>query len=926
VKQQQRVVPIQPVPPALPPRRRPRATSEAKRSDPRQAATQFFRNYTQRQSRVPMPLWWAARALVLAAALAVVALLFLRPQLGLLLFWGLVVPLLPALLVVAPGLWRQVCPMATLNQAPRLAGLSRALELPPALKASAFGIAVLLFIGAVALRAPLLNHQASGLGVVLAAMLAAALAGGLWFKGRSGWCGTFCPLAPVQRLYGQAPLFVVKNGYCSPCVGCQKSCYDFNPRAAVFSDVYDDDPRHAAQRRLFMGLLPGLILGYFLQGPEPAYGALVQAAVLLLSAAASAGLYGLAVAFLPASPYRIALVFAVVALSCFYFFAGPLLVRTLATLAGGTPWPLAQTLAQGAGVLLAALLAASGLHAERRWLQSQRKPGAAASAPAAASPLRQRLAETRAAEVTDRASGISFPVAGDATLLEAIQTAGLKINFGCRAGVCGADPVAVCEGAEHLSPPGDDELATLRRLGLEGRARLACMCTVKGPVTIDRDPHAALAASAAGPAAPAAPQSPDPAPALGLSRVVIVGNGVAGMGVAEALRRASPSVQIDIVGNEPFAFYNRMGIGRLVYDADSTEALAGLTLVPPDWAERQRIGQHRGAVAARIDRERRELHLHGGTVLPYDRLVLATGARSTPPDAGFMGWRNAFVLRSAEDAQAIRHFVNRARARRALVVGGGVLGVEAADALHHLGLKVTLLQRADRLMNQQLDVPGAAKLQGYLEGIGIQVLTQTSVLAWEGDAQLQLLQLAQLAHGPRVRADLFVAALGIQANTFLAEQAGLLLADNGVRVDARMQTSDPHILAVGDVAELKGTPRGLWPIGSAHAATAVATLLGQDRPYATPRIVLQLKCDGIDLRSQGDIAPREGDENFTARADAAAWWRLVARHGQLAGGLYVGPPGTAKAFTKLLQQPRDLAPLREQLRQGSLEGLAALVA
>ena len=103
------------------------------------------------------------------------------------------------------------------------------------LQLAGLGAAVLKGFGAVAL-------------VVLAALLL-ALAGGVVFKGRSGWCGTFCPLSPVQRTYGQAPLVVVKNGYCNPCVGCQKSCYDFNPRAAVFSDIYDDDPRHAAQRR-----------------------------------------------------------------------------------------------------------------------------------------------------------------------------------------------------------------------------------------------------------------------------------------------------------------------------------------------------------------------------------------------------------------------------------------------------------------------------------------------------------------------------------------------------------------------------------------------------------------------------------------------------------------------------------------------------
>ena len=887
------------------------------------AATQFFSNYTQLESRVPMAAWYAARAAALIITLTLAALLVFKPELGLKLFWGLAIPVVPALLVIAPGLWRQVCPMATMNQLPRLAGFGRALDLPLPLKTAAFGIAVALFLAAVSMRVPLLNHSGAIVGSGIALVLVLAFAGGYVFKGRSGWCGTFCPLAPIQRTYGQAPLIVVKNGYCNPCVGCQKSCYDFNPRAAVFSDVYDDDPRHAAQRRLFMGLLPGLILAYFLQGPAPAYGEPMHALILLGGVCASAGLYGLAVAFAPANPYRVALGFGVVALVAFYWFAGPTIVRTLAWLADADAPVLALQASQGIGMLLAAAMAASGLLAERRWAVAQRKPAPVAGGGTRAqfggggsgTSLKDRLARAESAEVTDRQSGITFQVAPDATLLEAIEGAGLKINFGCRAGVCGADPVAICEGHENLAPPGDEELATLRRLGLEGRARLACMCTVSGPVLIDRDassaPQPRVVSIAAAPKA-------DRALPVALKRVVIVGNGVAGMGVAEALRRASASVQIDVVGNEPHAFYNRMGIGRLIYDSAGLEALQ---LLPEDWPQAQRVTLWRKTVAARIDREGKTLHLASGEALPYDKLVIATGSRSTPPDAEFLARPNAFVLRSADDAQAIRTWVQRRGAKRALVVGGGVLGVEAADALHKLGLKVTLLQRADRLMNAQLDEQGAAKLSGYLESIGIQVVTGSSVLRFEGSPQLQA---AWLAHGPRVRADVFVAALGIQANTFLAETAGLRLADNGVRVDAQMRTSDPDIYAVGDVAELKGTPRGLWPIGAAHAATAVESMLGQPVPYATPRIVLQLKCEGIALCSQGEIAAREGDEDFHARDGDPAWWRLIVRHGQLVGGLYVGPPGTAKAFTKLLQQPVDLAPLRAELRQGSLEGLKSL--
>jgi nitrite reductase (NADH) large subunit len=460
------------------------AAADAERS----AAAHFFRNYTQRASRLPAALWWVARALVLALALALAAVLVLRPELGLTLFWGLAIPLVPALLVVAPGLWRQVCPMATLNQIPRQLGWQRQAELPEALKAGAFGIAVALFVAAVSLRVPLLNHSGlvTGLGVLGALVLAGA--GGLAFKGRSGWCGTFCPLGPIQRNYGQAPLVVVKNGWCEPCVGCQKNCYDFNPRAAVFSDVYDEDPRYAAQRRLFFGLLPGLILGYFLQGPAPAYGTAGQVAVLLASAAASAGLYQLLLVFVAGSeaqgraltPYRLSMAFAGVALAAFYAFAGPVVVNTLATLAGTVVPEALVAASRGTGVVLALALAAAGLRAERRWQVARRKPvvgaagasgasgAAGAAAPAArgaGAALREQLAAHGGAEVTDRGSGVSFAVEGEQTLLEALQAAGLKINYGCRAGVCGADPgggvrgrreplAAVRRGARHPATPG----------------------------------------------------------------------------------------------------------------------------------------------------------------------------------------------------------------------------------------------------------------------------------------------------------------------------------------------------------------------------------------------------------------------------------------------------------------------------------------
>lgn len=874
------------------------------------APVTFFANYTQRPARVPMAVWWTLRALVLGATLALAATVAWRPEIGLRLFWGLAVPVLPAVLVVAPGLWRQVCPMATLNQIPRRAGFTRGRELPAALKTWAYSMALVMFVGAVALRAPLLNHDGRVLAALLGAVLALAFVGGWVFKGRSGWCGTLCPLGPIQRDYGQAPLVVVRNGFCEPCLGCQKNCYDFNPRAAVFSDVYDDDPRWSGQRRLFIGLMPGLVLGYFLAGAGAQATAAGNVLGLFAGAAASAGAYALAVAFLPMSPYKVSMAFGAFALAAFYFFAGPIVVDSLAWLAGiDAPGSLREA-ARGTGAVLALLLAAGGLRAEARYreVQAQRKAPKAAPAPAhdesrtqigGGRALKDRLAaQGGAPEVTDRETGIAFQVAEDQTLLEAIEQAGLKIAYGCRAGVCGADPVAVCEGGEHLSPPGDDELATLQRLGLEGRARLACMCNVRGPVLIDRDPRAGAV-----PVSVLRKPAVDRAKQAGIGRVVIVGDGVAGMSAAEALRRDSPSLRIEIVGNEPEPFYNRMGIGRLIYDEDTPGALQALSLVPADWAETRQVTVHRGAVALRLDRENRRVGLNTGEWLRYDRLILATGARSAPPDDSFLERPNAFVLRSAEDARQIRAWLQQHAARRALVVGGGVLGVEAADALRHAGLKVTLLQRADRLMNAQLDAEGAARLAHYLESVGIQVGTRMSVTKYDGSP---LLATAWLAHGPRVRADLFVACLGIQPNVHLARAAGLDVK-RGIVVDDAMRTSDPLIQAIGDVAEQPGQPGGLWPVGAAQAAAAVAALWAEPGAYQPPRIVLQLKCDGIDLRSWGAIEPAPGDVVHRAPSGDAAYWQLILRDGQLAGGQWVGPPGSAKAFTKLLQKPEPEA-------------------
>jgi NADPH-dependent 2,4-dienoyl-CoA reductase/sulfur reductase-like enzyme/ferredoxin len=898
----------------------------------------LFANYTQRPRQGPDALWMALRIAVLALAAGEIALLFLEPALGLALFWTAAVPCLPGLWAVAPGLWRQVCPMAFLNQLPRTLGFGPTRSLPASARYWSYFIAVALLVAMVALRRPLLNSAGWATGAMCAAALGLALLGGLVYKGRSGWCGTFCPLAPVQRSHGQAPIFIVRNGYCPTCVGCQKNCLDFNPRAAIHGDLADNDARHSTQRLWFMAMLPGLIVGYY-----TADGLLKQAgtgaylAALAASLCATAGLFLLLRAVFATSTYRMASVFGVAALLLYYAWAGPVLVNGIASLAGGVPDGVLLFASRFIGVPIVWGVWRASVAGEQAYRALERADAVRIDESRLKPAEGAGTARGTVIEIHERRSGKRFTTAPDKTLLESMEAAGVPIEFGCRSGLCGADPVGIVEGHEYLDEPGADEAATLRRLGLTGRARLACSaranCKHTGPLTIDCDARSVPPREATTPATPPV----DRALESGVQRVVIVGNGVAGMTVAETLREASPSVEIDVIAGEPHHFYNRMALGRVIY---ARQAMQGMTLLPDAWYAERRINVWLNTVAVGIDREQRRLRLGTGETLPYDRLVLATGASAATPSPRYEECANAFVLRSAAHAQAIRAAVQQAPSRRAVVIGGGVLGVEAAEALHHLGLQVTLVHRGPRLMERQLDPEGAQRLAGYLENCGIAVLTGAKTEHFERDeppaAPAARLRAIRFSDGRRLEGDVFVACAGVQPNLALAAEAQLEVA-RGVKVNAHMATSDPAIFAVGDVAERPTSgPTGLWPVAVQQGRIAAEALLAAAAPdvasTASPAlpgseaapIVLQLKSEGIDLRSFGDIEAPPGDaEVLCADPADVAWWRLVVRHGRCIAAVYVGPPGTAQVLTRAIQVGADLSAALAALRQHRLELEAA---
>src|SRR3954447_24166998 len=298
----------------------------------------MFPVYTEMRTRVPLRVWQAVRIVSVLAYLALCVALFVRPAGGLFVFFGVIVPLLPITFFVAPGLWRNICPLAAANQVPRVLGFTRALTTPEGFRRRAFLVAMVLFFGIAGARLALFTGSGLATGVLLSVIIASAFVGGLLFKGKSGWCSQICPLLPLQRVYGQTPFVRVPNSHCRPCVACTKNCFDFQPISAYQADLHEDDPAWTAPRKLFVAALPGFVLGFFtlLHSTAPVWSVYGQLALFFIG---SVGIFFAVQALLPLSTAVTIALWGSAAINVFYWFAGVTLANSFATITGiQAPW------------------------------------------------------------------------------------------------------------------------------------------------------------------------------------------------------------------------------------------------------------------------------------------------------------------------------------------------------------------------------------------------------------------------------------------------------------------------------------------------------------------------------------------------------------------------------------------------------------
>ena len=390
-------------------------------------------------------------------------------------------------------------------------------------------------------------------------------------------------------------------------------------------------------------------------------------------------------------------------------------------------------------------------------------------------------------------------------------------------------------------------------------------------------------------------------------RLVVIGNGMAGVRtVEEILARAPGRFAITLFGAEPLPNYNRILLSPVLAGEKRFEDIVTHDL---SWYEREGIELIRGEKAVAIDRAARLVHGAAGTVRPYDRLLLATGSLPVMLPVPGCTLEGVVGFRSLADVETM--LAAAATSRRAVVIGGGLLGLEAAWGLRRQGMEVTLLHLMPTLMERQLDAVAGGMLARDLAGRGIEIHTEAATAEILGAGRVRAVRLTNDAE---IAADLVVMAPGIRANAALARESGLA-CNRGVLVDDAMHTSDPAIFAVGECVEHRGVCHGLvapiWEMAKV-AADHIAAVA--DTAFSPAATATRLKVTGIELFSAGDFLGGEGCEDVVLRdGSRGVYRRLVLREDRLVGILCYGDVRDGAWYFDLLRNATPLGDLRDGL-------------
>jgi nitrite reductase (NADH) large subunit len=391
--------------------------------------------------------------------------------------------------------------------------------------------------------------------------------------------------------------------------------------------------------------------------------------------------------------------------------------------------------------------------------------------------------------------------------------------------------------------------------------------------------------------------------------LVVVGNGMAAARLVDELtKRAQGRYAIAVVGDEPRLAYNRVLLSSVLAGETASH---DIELKPAGWWRECGVTLKYGCVATEIDVGRRELRIANEENIAFSRLVIATGStplRLNVPGADLAG---VHTFRDSRDVDLLLTLA--AQKKRVVVVGGGLLGLEAAYGLAKAGTSVTLVHLMDRLMERQLDAPAAELLKSLVERKGIKVLLNANTARLHGERRVEAIELID---GRRIDADAVIFAAGIRPNIALAKDAGIAV-NRGIVVDDYLQTGAPDIFALGECAEHRGICYGLVEPAYEQARVLAQHLAGGAAVYSGSVVATNLKVSGVSVFSAGDFMGADGAETIVLNdSRAGTYKKLVVSDGRLTGAVLVGDVGDALWYLELIRGRQPIARIRPDMMFG----------
>ena len=393
-------------------------------------------------------------------------------------------------------------------------------------------------------------------------------------------------------------------------------------------------------------------------------------------------------------------------------------------------------------------------------------------------------------------------------------------------------------------------------------------------------------------------------------RLVVIGNGMAGMRSVEELLKLAPDLyDITVFGAEPYGNYNRILLSPVLAGEKTVD---DIILNTRDWYDENGIRLYAGDPVIAIDRRRRVVRSQGGVEVGYDRLLIATGSKPFLIPVPGHDLPGVIAFRDIQDVETMLEAARNHR--HAVVIGGGLLGLEAANGLMRQGMSVTVVHVMDSLMERQLDRSASVLLQQALERKGLRFLLKANTAEIVGPDRVSAVRFAD---GTQIPADLVVMTAGVRPNIDLAKQAGLH-CERAIVVDDTLQTYDPRVYAVGECVQHRTATFGLVAPIWDQARVCGAHLAGAGhRRYVQRATATKLKVTGVELYSAGDFIGGPDSEDLVLRDPRrGVYKRLVIEENRVIGAVLYGDVNEGAWYFELIQNRTDISSLRSQLLFG----------